>query len=131
MPPQLLIGSVALGMILAAYGGWVVRGWKADSDQLVAVNKTELEKAKLELKADGQADQIELLRASHEQASANDHTTIREIFHDVKVPAECDVPTAAGSVLDRAIQRANAEASGELGSTVPSTAGQTKPDARP
>ena len=44
-----------------------------------------------------------------------DRETIREIYRDKVVPADCAVPDAAVRVLDNAVGRANAAASGQSG----------------
>ena len=61
----------------------------------------------------------EQLAQSLRTAERADRETIREVFRNVPIPANCAAPAAVGSLLDNAVKRANAAASGEPGSEVP------------
>ena len=122
--PLMVYGGLALTAV--AFGaGWQVREWRceaAQTDALKAAVKNEDEAEKIV--ADS-AKTFEADRTTIEIAAANERVIIREIYRDIEVPADCAVDPAAAGVLDGAIERANAAASGELSTTVP--AGRSAP----
>lgn len=61
----------------------------------------------------------EHLAQSLRTAERADRETIREVFRNVPVPANCAAPAAAVSVLDAAVKRANSAASGQSRGEVP------------
>lgn len=61
----------------------------------------------------------EQLAQSLRTAERTDRETIRTIYRDKIVPAECAADPAVGSLLDNAIKRANAAASGKPSGEVP------------
>lgn len=78
--------------------------------------------AKYEREARKQADQLAAASLRYEQLAqsirANERTdreTIREVYRNVQVPANCAVPADAVGVLNNAVTRANAAASGQSG----------------
>lgn len=106
-------------LLTGALAGWTVRDWKADSDALRAE-----EKAIQQYKAltDALADQslaYEVLAQSLRAGERRDRETIRTIYRDKVIPAECAVPDAAVSLLDNAVKRANAAATGKPVSELP------------
>ena len=105
--------SAAGALLTGALAGWTVRDWKADSDTLEA---TEAEwtqyKAFTETLAD-QSLQLEYTQQKLRYGERRDRETIREIYRNVQVSADCAVPDAAVSLLNNAIGRANAAAAGE------------------
>jgi hypothetical protein len=129
LPPSVyvVIAAVAIG-----FGtGWTVREWKADSDQLEAVEAAIAQGKEQQELADYKAGRYEDQRYdAHEQSVLRD-TEIRTIYRDVEVPAECEPPAAALLVLDSAIDSARAQAAGEPIAAVPTDPGQAKPVPRP
>lgn len=111
-------GSVLLGLAL----GWTIRDWKADSDALDAVEKNH--KAQLELIDTVAQPSVDLegVLADLRTTETKTRDTIREVYRNVEVPANCAVPADAVGVLVDAIRNANAAATGELGATVQSPA---------
>ena len=105
--------------VLAFGGGWTVRGWKADSDALEA--KEQAEKAQLE--AIKQAYDAGAATVAEEQriviASGSAQGRVREIYREVQVPAQCDVPDAGKRLLDEAIA-ATGSSPAQPDGTVPS-----------
>jgi hypothetical protein len=111
-------GSVLLGLAL----GWTVRDWKADSDALDAVKASH--KAQIELLdvvAEPSAD-LENTIANLRTTETETRNTIKEVYRNVEVPANCAVPADAVRVLVDAVRDANAAAAGELGARVQNTA---------
>ena len=108
------LGALALG----ALGGWTVRDWQRDSEALASLEAS--------VKAlDQSREQIDRAASTFEQERADAATkttirenTIREIYKDRPVPADCAVPDAATRVLDDAIADANARASGQPASAL-------------
>lgn len=120
IPPQLLAGGAAVAVLAGFLGGWTVRDWKADADQLAEVRSAAKLSGKLEQAQADNATAFETFAADNRTAAARDRDTIRETFREIHVPADCAVPAAGLSVLDGAIERANAAAAGEPGSAMPS-----------
>jgi hypothetical protein len=118
MPP--LWPMAGGGALLAgALGGWTVRDWKADSDALEADRKAQTEYvAAVQMLAD-QSLANEVLAQSIRASERTDRETIREVYRNVQVPANCAAPAAVVSVLDNAVTRANAAATGKPVSPVP------------
>lgn len=120
-------GSVLLGLAL----GWTVRDWKADSDALDAVKASH--KAQVELLdvvAEPSAD-LENTIANLRTTETETRNTIKEVYRNVEVPANCAVPADAVRVLVDAVRDANAAAAGELGARVQDTAAPTAAADRP
>ena len=93
----LATGALAFG------AGWTVRDWKADSDELAAKERAE----KAQLEAIKQAYDAGAATVAEEQriviASGDAQARVREIYREVQVPAQCDVPDAGKRLLDDAI----------------------------
>lgn len=114
-----LIAYVSAGCIaVGALGGWTVRDWKADADALAAARKAERVQAAMQKRIDDQASEFETFRATIEPARVESRNTIREIFRDVPVRADCAPPAGAVSLLDGLVARANSAASGQSGVTM-------------
>lgn len=114
-----LTAYVAAGCLVAGVlGGWTVRDWKADADALAAVRKAERVQAAMQKRIDDQATEFEAFRATIEPARVESRNTIREIFRDVPVRADCAPPAGAVSLLDGLVARANSAASGQSGLTM-------------
>jgi hypothetical protein len=118
MPIWAYIGGGAF--LAGILGGWTVRDWKADSDQLSAQNDALKIERQLRDKLGQRAGEYEQFRAANEQAGTTIRTQIKEVFRDVPVQSNCALPDAAGIVLDDALSRANAAARGEPGGPVQS-----------
>lgn len=118
-----LMGYIGGGALLAgALAGWTVRDWKADSDEAKAKDAAFTQYRAL---SDALADQslaYEVLAQSLRAGERADREAIRETFRNVEVPAVCTPPAAIGSLLDNAVKRANAAASGEPISALPAPA---------
>ncbi len=109
-----LAGYIGAGALLAgALGGWTIRDWKADSDALKAETKAQREyQAAVQMLAE-QSLAYEALAQSIRAAERSDRETIRTIYRDKVIPAECAADPAAVRVLSEAVKRANAAATGE------------------
>ena len=114
-----VIAYIVAGCVVAGVlGGWTVRDWKADADALAAVRKTERIQAQMQAKIDAKATEFEAFRATIEPARVESRNTIREIFRDVPVRADCAPPAGAVSLLDGLVARANSASSGQSGVTM-------------
>lgn len=114
----LVLYTAGGALLVGALGGWTVRDWKADSDQLAAVERAnKAEKAAIAA-VNKPSSEYEQVLADLRPREIQTRNTIREVYRDVKVPIDCAVPTAAVGVLDDARLRANAAASGELSPVV-------------
>jgi hypothetical protein len=119
IPPWAYAAGAALTLAAGALGGWTVRDWKADADQLAEVRAAAKLSGKLEQAQADNATAFETFAARNRTAAAKDRDTIRETYREIHVPADCAVPAAGLGVLDGAIERANAAVAGEPGSAVP------------
>lgn len=100
-------------LLIGALGGWTVRDWKADSDQLAAVERAnEAEKAAIAATYKS-SEGYEQVLADLRPREIETRNTIREVYRNVEVPADCAVPAAGVGLLEDARLRANAAASGE------------------
>lgn len=110
LPPVVYaaIGALLLGVV----SGWTVRDWKADADALSAVRKAEELQDKMQARVDSVAQKYEELRSQRDSQKIQTRNTIREIYRDRPIAVNCAVPPDAASVLQQAIDRANAAASG-------------------
>jgi hypothetical protein len=118
MPPLWLYGGAG-ALLAGALGGWTVRDWKADSDALKAEERAQREYVAVVQSLADQSLAYEALAQSLRASERTDRETIREIYRDKIIPAECAVPAAAVSLLDNAVRDANAAASGQPRGEVP------------
>lgn len=110
---------ISLGALVAGLlGGWTIRDWKSDSDQLAAQNEALKVERQLRDKLGERAGEYEGFRGENEQQGTEVRTKIREIYRNVEVPANCAADPALGVLLDDQIQRANAAVRGQSGSPV-------------
>lgn len=119
----LYLGGAALLVGSGFAGGWTVRDWKADSEELADVQAgIELGKQQQEL-ADFKAGRYEEDRDEREAAIRERDTEIRTIYRteQIEVPTECEPPAGALRVLDDALRSANSQVTGQSGPTLPST----------
>lgn len=115
-----LWGYIAAGSALAgAVGGWAVRDAFADSAALRAANRLIAEKDQMQGKIDRQAAGFEAFRQSIDPVRTEAINTIREVYRNVPVPADCALRPDALLVLEAARQRANAATTGKSGEPVP------------
>lgn len=128
IPLPMLAGGAALAIAAGFLGGWTVRDWKADATQTKAFDVLIATNDRMQGKVDARAADFEALRQSIEPQRAEVRNTIKEIYRDVPVPADCALRPDALSVLENARLRANAAATGEPVEPVPATAG---PDPSP
>lgn len=133
VPPWMLAAG---GLLLAATtfaAGWQVRSWKADSDELEAV-EAGIERGKEQQQlADYKAGRYEDYRHDAQAVALGRDTEIRTIYRtqNVLVPAECEPPATALRVLDAAISDTNAAASGEPRPALPTNPGEAGAVHRP
>lgn len=119
IPPQFLAIGGAAALLAGFAGGWTVRDWKADSAALKAATAAQAARDALQTTIDANARQYEQWRAAQEPARLETRNTIREIFRDKPIPAECAAPDALVGVLDRAAANASAAARGQPGPALP------------
>jgi hypothetical protein len=130
IPLPMLAGGAAIALAAGFLGGWTVRDWKAEAAQELAFDALLNTKDRMQDKVDAKAGQFEALRQSIEPQRAEIRNTIREVYRDVPIPADCALRPDALRVLENARQRANAATAGEPVQPVPATAGPD-PAARP
>lgn len=123
MPPTwaLLAGGSLLVSAVAFGAGWQVRTWKADSDQLEAVEAAIQRGKEQQQLADYQAGRYEDQRDDAQAAAVARDTEIRTIYRtqNIVTSADCEPPAAALRVLDIAIGDASAQTAGQPRAAVP------------
>lgn len=118
IPLQAKLIAGALGFALAFGGGWTVRDWRADSQALAA--KVAADKARetaVKLAYDASAS-FEGERATIHVEAAQARSTVKEIYREIKVPADCVVDPAGVRLLDKAID-ATGDAASKSSAAVP------------
>lgn len=108
-------GSLLAGTL----AGWTVRDWKADSDALSAKDAAYEQYRALTGELAEASLRYEYLTQDLRASERTDRETIREIYNEVPVPAVCTPPAGVVGVLNNAIDRANAAASGQPLGEVP------------
>ena len=108
-----------VSLLVGALGGWVVRDWKADSDELAEERATLALREKQQDKVDTSAVEYEHVRVIMEPLQTEVRNTIREVYRDRKVPAVCAVTADGHRVLDTAITATNAAIAGKLETGLP------------
>jgi len=113
IPVSWCLGGALAAAVAGGLAGWTVRDWKRDSEVLAGM-KTAAKQLK------DAADTVDLAATAYEQEKSDAQaqnqmreSTIREIYRDRVVPADCAAPYSAVRVLDDAVAAANARASGE------------------
>ena len=129
MPIWAYIGGAAF--LAGLLGGWTVRDWKADSDALAAVQHTDEVREHMQTQLNEQSTKYEELRAQQGPAQIETRNTVREIYRDKPVSADCAAPAAVGGLLAGNIATANAAATGKSGSAMSGPTASTKPTSGP
>lgn len=130
MPPLWLYGGAG-ALLAGALGGWTVRDWKADSDALKAEEKAQREYVAVVQSLADQSLAYEALAQSLRASERADRETIRTIYRDKIIPAECAADPAVARVLSEAVARANAAATRQPVGAVPDPAVSARTPDRP
>lgn len=130
MNPILVYASIAVAMAGFA-GGWAVRSWKADAELKASYERLISEKDRMQTKVDAASAKYEDMRANLEPSKIETRNTIKEIYRNVEVPAQCAAPADTVGVLQSARDAANAAAAGQFGATVSKPSGRPQSSDRP
>jgi hypothetical protein len=102
--------AVGLGLVLASFGaGYKVRSWKCDAALLKVERANEKARAKMQAQVEASAAAYETDRSEAHVNSITRQETVRTIYRDRQVSADCAVPDVARSVLDDAVSAANTD----------------------
>lgn len=115
--PLVLYGAGA-ALLVGLFAGWSIRDWKADADTLAAYERADKLRDDMQAKIDAGSVRYEDWRSGATERSIETRNTIREIYRNVEVPADCAPPAAATSVLKERVGAANAAATGQSGGAV-------------
>ena len=110
--PPVVYGAIG-ALLLGIAGGWTVRDWKADSDALAATDAARKAQERAIAAANRPAERFETVVAELKPLEIETRNTIREVYRNVEIPADCAVPAAGVSLLDAARVNANTAAAGE------------------
>ena len=110
--PSLVYGTLG-ALLLGLATGWTVRDWKADSDALAAADAARKAQERAIAAVNKPAEHFETVVAELKPLEIETRNTIREVYRNVEVPADCAVPAAGVSLLEAARVNANAAAAGE------------------
>lgn len=111
--PRLLIGGGALALIGGFIAGWQVQGWRCEARLSDVQDSLQAQKDALLDALNQNANDFEQARTDNAEAVVRDRETIRTIYRDRKIPADCALPADAARLLNEARLRANGYASGE------------------
>jgi hypothetical protein len=114
-------------LLLGLFGGWSIRDWKADADQLQAMEAANRQREKLQAKYDAIALGYEADRAQAETNSITRQTELRTIYRETPVLGDCAAPAAARGLLEDSIREANARATGKSPDAVPAATESPQP----
>ena len=115
------IGGATL-LVIGAMGGWTVRDWKRDSEVLAGLEEAAEMVDQQRAAIDRAAGAYELERENARTQTNVRESTIREIYRDRPVPADCAVGDDVRGVLDDAVRSANVRAAGEPTAGLPAAA---------
>lgn len=124
--PLVLYGSGA-ALLVGLFAGWSVRDWKADADTLAAFVRADQLREEMQAKVDEASKGYENWRSDAGERTIETRNTIREIYRNVEVPADCAVPASARGLLEERVLGANAAATGQSRSAVPETPEPARP----
>lgn len=112
--------AVATGVALAvgALSGWGLAARLHAGEVARAQAEATRRVEDIRTRLDAKSADYEALRAKANVSRERGVNTIREVYREVQVPAECAPPAAAVGVLDAAVAAANAAATGEPGRAV-------------
>jgi len=111
MPIWAYIGGGAL--LMGLLGGWTVRDWKADADLKKAQDALIIMKDKMQAKVDLKSEEYEQWRSEIEPSKIETRNTVREIYRDREIPAQCAVPDDAVGLLEAVRATTNSAATGQ------------------
>lgn len=109
------LGALALGLV----SGWTARDWKADADQLQAIEVANRQREKLQEKYDTLALGYEADRNQSDINSITRQTELRTIYRDIPINSDCAAPDAVRGLLENSLSEANARAAGQSGVSMP------------
>lgn len=112
-----LAGAFVLAATFAS--GFKVASWKCDAAKAEEMARAQRRFDKRLETIREEARKYELDREAGRAESRDRQETIRTIYRDKVVPADCAAPDAVRGLLDDAVRRANARAGGEPGAAVP------------
>ena len=113
LPNPLVLYTAGGALLIGALGGWTIRDWKADSDQLAANNRLIVAKDAAINAANKPSEDYAKVLADIRPREIETRNTIREVYRNVEVPADCAVPDSVIGVLNDARERANAVSTGK------------------
>jgi len=120
MLPNPLAMYLALGAAVVGFaGGWTVRDWRCDAAAAAAMAKQAAAKEAADAAVAEEAFAYEDIRADVAEAATIERNTVREIYREFEVPADCAVLPAGRSLLEAARARVDAAAGGEFGAELP------------
>ena len=122
IPVSWCLGGALAAAVAGFAGGWTVRDWKRDSEVLAGMETAAKHLEEARQTVDLAATAYEQEKADAQDQSRVRENTIREIYREQVVPADCAAPDAAVRVLDDAVTAANARASGQPAPGLPEAA---------
>ncbi len=126
MNPLILYSGIS-ALVVGIATGWSIRDWKADADQLEAVEVANRQREKLQARYDELALGYEADRAQAGINSITRQTELRTIYRDVPIDSNCAAPDSARGLLENSVSEANARATGKPVGPVPAVAESSQP----
>lgn len=112
--PPWIYAAAGGAVLLTGFGaGWTVRDWRCDAAEARRLEAEIAARARAAKQAHDASTTFETVRADLTETAGEVRTTIREIYRDVPVNADCAADPASLAVLRRARDAANRAATGE------------------
>ena len=107
LDPRILIGGGLLAFVAGFAGAWQVQGWRCEARVADIQASLQAQKDALQDALNERAAEFEQDRATITENARKDRETVKVIYHDREVPADCALPADAARLLDQAVARAN------------------------
>ena len=125
-PPWLLAAGGSAALLIGLGAGWTVRDWKADADQLQAVEQARAREDEIRREHDRLAATHEKEKADALARSTARQGALREQWRDAP-PVDCAAPAGVRGVLEQSVRDANARAAGEPAEPLPAASPAARP----
>lgn len=122
----LMLYAAGGALLVGVIAGWGVRDWKADADALKAAEAAAKAQDAAVAAVSKSSALFENIAAGMQPLEVKTRNTIREVYRNVEVPADCAVPDAGVRLLDDARINANSAASGEPRAAVRAASGSAR-----
>lgn len=120
LPSPLYLYAGAAALAIAAFGGYKVRDWQCDAALAKALERAEEQRREMQDEVDQTSRAYEALRAEAHALGGRATREIHTIYQELpSSDPDCQPPDRVVGLLQDSVRAANANASGQLGGTLP------------